>query len=549
MKGPLADVAPASGRRVGGLRAWALAFGVSGALYAATSAPGLLWGDSGETQLHVLLRQWLVSGQICRSHVAYYALTRALVALTDLSAARAANLSAALFGAITVANAAYLLGCWRVRRLAVVCGVLLLMLSHTLWRLSTGAEVLSLTTALMTAEWIAVTQFVQTRRAGWAVLVGVCNGLGVATHNLALLSWPAYALLAIPGWKAGAPLSGTGTAPRSGSPLSGTRRAPRAGGPLRAACAGLVGWLAGASPLLALMLATFDQLGGATATLHSWLVGAYAGGIMNVSNLPALCALSAGYVVMNFPTPVLILGLPGWWALRSRVPRSLWTFMTVHAAVLLAFVVRYNVADQYTFFAPVHVIIALSCAVGIEAWVAPRPGGPGRRARVRREVALLGACTLAPLAYATVPLLMRAYWPRCPLLPTRQIAHRDAFNWFLQPWRVGDDGTERFLNDLFDALPPDAMLFSDSQFASAIVYAQVSDARRRDIRLDPWRDAQGWLAPPVDAETLRRHHLRSGTYFVGSTDAGYLPNWLEHQPVRFEPVGPVYRVVMEDSPP
>ncbi len=536
MKAPLADVAPAPRPRGGGLRAWTLAFCVSGALYAATSAPGLLWGDSGETQLHVLLRQWLVSGQICRSHVAYYALTRALVALSDLPAARAANLSAALFGAITVANAAYLLTCWRVRRLAVVCGVLLLMLSHTLWRLSTAAEVLSLTTALMTAEWIAVTRFVQTRRAGWALLVGVCNGLGVANHNLALLSWPAYAFLLLADWKA---------AP----PLSGQRPAPRPGSPLRAACVGLAGWLAGASPLLALMLATFDQLGGAAATLHSWLIGSYAGGILNVANLPALCAMSAGYVVLNFPTPVLLLSLPGWWVLRSRVPRPLWMFVTVHAAVLLAFVVRYNVADQYTFFAPVHVIIALFCAVGIEAWLAPRPGGPGRRARVRREAAVLGACALAPVAYAAAPPLLRAYWPRCPLLPTRQIAHRDAFNWFLQPWRVGERGTERFVDDLFDALPPDAMVFSDSQLASAMIYAQVLEGRRRDIRLDPYRNLQDWLPPPVDEEALRRHHLQSGTYFVCTTDAGYLPNWLENQSARFEPVGPVYRVVMEEASP
>lgn len=548
MKAPLADVAAAPRQRGVGLRAWTLAFCVSGALYAATSAPGLLWGDSGETQLHVLLRQWLVSGQICRSHVAYYALTRALVALTDLPAARAANLSAALFGAITVANAAYLLCCWRVRRLAVACGVLLLMLSHTLWRLSTGAEVLSLTTALMTAEWIAVTQFIQTRRAGWALLVGVSNGLGVATHNLALLSWPAYGVLMLTGWKAVAPMSGSRTTPVHGSPMSGSRTTPRHGGPVPAVCAAVAGWLAGASPLLALMLATFDQLGGPAATLHSSLVGSYAGGILNVSNLPALCAMSLGYIVMNFPTPVLLLSLPGWWALRSRVPRPLWTFVTVHAAVLLAFVVRYNVADQYTFFAPVHVIVALSCAVGIEAWVAPRPGGPGRRARVRRERALLGACMLSPLAYATAPALLRAYWPRCPLLPTRQIAHRDAFNWFLQPWRVGEGGAARFVDDLFDALPADAMLFSDSQLASAMIYVQVLEQRRRDIRLDPYRDLQGWLPQPVDEEALRRHHLQSGTYFVGSMDAGYLPNWLENQAARFEPVGPVYRVVMEEAP-
>ena len=67
-------------------------------LYGCTIAPGLLWGDPGESQVHVLMGGWLVDGEIVRAHVIYYAIARFMHWLLPVNAALAANLAAALCG-------------------------------------------------------------------------------------------------------------------------------------------------------------------------------------------------------------------------------------------------------------------------------------------------------------------------------------------------------------------------------------------------------------------------------------------------------------------
>ena len=91
------------------MRAWAVGFIAGLLLYGGTVAPGLLWGDSGEAQLQIALDGWYVNGEIVRSHVLYFAFARFLHWLLPLKATLAGNLTAALAGALTIANVAWLI--------------------------------------------------------------------------------------------------------------------------------------------------------------------------------------------------------------------------------------------------------------------------------------------------------------------------------------------------------------------------------------------------------------------------------------------------------
>ena len=142
-----------------------------------TMAPGVLWGDSGDAQVRVLAGEWTDARELARTHITYYAAAIGLHRFGGLDAALAANLVSALAGAITVANTCWLLSLFVRRRLAVVCGGALLLVSHTLWQLSTGAEVVTFSTMCLSFEMVMVTRFAQTSRARWLALAALANGI------------------------------------------------------------------------------------------------------------------------------------------------------------------------------------------------------------------------------------------------------------------------------------------------------------------------------------------------------------------------------------
>jgi hypothetical protein len=512
------DSSAASGEGgVGRTWAWTAAGAAALVLYRATMAPGLLWGDSGQAQLQVLLGGWYVQDEIVRSHVLYYALCR-IAAWCGASAAGSANVIAALGGAVTVANFAWLAASLCRTRVAVAAATIALLLSHTHWHFSTGAEVVTLTTALLTAELIALVKLVETRRLRWVFLLALANGLGVSNHNFAFLMWPVYVFLAL----------------RFRRAWSGFR--------FRATILAAIGLTIGAAPVLALCVDHFLAHRSLGATVESFLVGHYAPNVANLSRLPQLLARTGLAFPLNFPTPLLLLGFIGVFAvrgLRSGVLRwALWLGGAIH----LAFAARYDVPDQHTFLVPTFVFFALMMAVGLDRWAANRSGRGV-------FVTLIALACIAPIVYAAAPPLLRRFAPDLSFFPQRDVAYRDPYDWFIKPWRTGYNGPERFAREALAVLPPDALLVVDSTLYAPVNYVQAAESLRRDVRLDCTLAEQDWLSPITsDADAYRYELLRSGRLFAASDVKRYQPHWLRRwmegeTPVRFEPVGPVYKVV------
>lgn len=511
----VASLEPPPTRTVAG-RAWVLAFVVSGILYALTAAPGVLWGDSGEIQLYLLLEDWLVGGNLCRSHPTYYAAARFFAAVLPFSPARCANLAAAFFGAVTAANAAWLLRTWCRHHAAAACGVTVLALSHTFWQMSTNAEVLTTYTALLTLEWICVTKLVRTSKANWATAAALCSGLGWATHNMSMLSFPAYFVLA---WR--------------------MRRVVRSWGIAR--LAGIAAaWAAGFAPLVAVAAANLEAFDGAGALIRSWLIGGYGPRVYNVSSIPRLLAISAGFLVLNFPGPLLLLAGPGLRAAHARIGASLSAFLATAVGILTLFAVRYDVADQYTFLIGVYVAAALAIGCGVDAHLdrARRSADPGA---MRRRVRICVVSALvSPLVYAALPPGIRALAPG--FQPVRAVAYRDPLTWVVHPWRVGYEAPQRFVEDAFAVLPHGAALIADTQVFGPINYTQIAEGRRLDVRIIQRIARQPWLTPVTDSDALIRAHFEAGTLYAVFPAVPYVPKWLADQ-AAFEPVGPLFKVV------
>ncbi|HNQ24254.1 MAG TPA: DUF2723 domain-containing protein [Phycisphaerae bacterium] len=510
---PLAIGAVAPGQ------AWWTALLAAAALYAATLAPGVLWGDSGEAQLHVYLGGWYVNGEIVRSHVVYYAVARGLGWLWALPAALAGNVTSAVMGALTVANVAWLAARLLRERVSVVAATGMLALAHTHWQLSTSAEVVTTSSALLTAELIFLVRAVQTHRVRFVVLTMLANGLGVSNHNFALLMWPVYALVALR-WQ-------RTFARRRTQALLG------AGG----------GLLLGMAPVLVLGVHDWLARGSLAGTLESFLVGHYGRHVANLERLPALAARAGLAALLNFPTPLWLLVVPGSIRLYRRSAGPVWWVLGGATAVHLAFVCRYDVPDQHTFLAPVCTLLALFLAAGVDACVA------WRGARAVRVLLLLLAVP-APAVYAALPTLLRKHAAELTIIPTRPVPYRDPWTWFVRPWRRGYDGADRFARETLAALPQGALLVVDATLCPPLNYVQAVDGLRRDVRLDCWIARQAWLEAVETDEawtTLRGTKCAAGLLFTTAIPPQNTPQWLRDWHaggrVRCEPVGHVYRVV------
>ncbi|MCH7994011.1 MAG: DUF2723 domain-containing protein [Planctomycetes bacterium] len=452
------------------MRAWAVGFIAGLLLYGGTVAPGLLWGDSGEAQLQIALDGWYVNGEIVRSHVLYFAFARFLHWLLPLKATLAGNLTAALAGALTIANVAWLIA-YLVRSIpAVICGTALLLFSHTLWQLSTSAEVVTTTTALMSAELVFFVKLIETRRLRWLAALAFANGLGVSNHNFALLIWPVYAVLVIAWWSTWS------------------------GGRLKKAATAIGCLLLGMGPVLALCFDDYLTRGSLTDTVESFLVGHYGHKVSNIGSLVSLCFRSIAMTGLNFPTPVVLLALPGGWWLARSGRRSLAVLLIGGLVMYGGFAVRYNVPDQHTFLVPAFIYVAVLAAVGIDGWKAA-----GRRWVTYLLIAL--SC-VGPVVYAAVPPILKSVAPDTKLMPTRRVPYRERFSWFVHPWRVGYDGAARYARETLESLPDDAVLGVDTTLAAPLNYVQLAEEFRRDIRLDCRFVRQDWLNK-MDLRTVR----------------------------------------------
>ncbi len=495
----------------GALPCWAITFAAAILVYGLTTAPGVLWGDHGEAQLRVLLGAWTEARDIVRVHLPYYAMAGTLRRVLDCDAAWAANLTAAIAGAVTVANISCLLRIMVTSRAAWFSGAALLLCSHTLWQLSTRAEVVTFATMCLSFELLMAVRWFKSGAPGWLLLAAFANGLGWSTHNLALLTLPAYAMLAV--------------AYRRALPV------PHA----KWLLAGTTAWLLGAAPILTLAVQSYLNTGSLTFTARSVFVGQYAHEVFNRQGLGSLIARSAGYIALNFPTPLLALIPLGWWALRRE--RHAWFFLTSAGVIHLAFAFRYAVPDQYTFFVPSYLFLVLFAGVGtdqvIRRW-------PIRAAKVMCPILAL----LAPVVYAALPLAVRRLPAGLVPLPTREVAYRDRYTWFLTPWgHDGSRGARRFGQEVLQALPSDAVLLADPTLRRPVQYIQAQTGVRPDVAILDGSLAVGPVpatAPSIDeAQRL----AADGRLFVTGRTAGYAPEWLIRGPFRYRDYGLVWQVL------
>ena len=462
------------------------------ALYIVSCAPGVLWQDSGLIQYRVWHNDIEGSLALALSHPLFYIVAIAAKHIPLGDFAHRVNLVSAVAAAVAVANMFLLMRLWLGRSFPAVIAVVTLAVSHTFWLHASIAETYTLWAALFTAELIMLLQYTRTGRAHYLYWLGLLNGLSISVHILAAIPLLCYAAFIV------ALLA---------------KKEIRA----RDLAAIVLLWIVGALPYEYLIVKTLMRTGDVAGTLASAAFGKrWQGAVLNTSLSMEMAGESFLYILYNFPTPNILLFLAGCFGLTKLSPRrGFGNVLLGSFALFFVFAFRYTVPDRYAFFIPFY--CGASILIGLGAHLLQE------RIDGKALASFALFFSLLPIGvYAAAPTLAAKMQLR---IGTRgDVPHRNDYQYFLQPWKTGYEGAERFADEALDFAADRAAIYADATTVAPLLLAQQVDGKRPDVKI-----VSGTMnskdAPPLNEQTIEQL-LDDGTVYVVSSRPGYCPEFV-----------------------
>jgi hypothetical protein len=143
------------------------------------------------------------------------------------------------------------------------------------------------------------------------------------------------------------------------------------------------------------------------------------------------------------------------------------------------------------------------------------------KSKVLACLVLLAGLLPVPV-YATAPTLAKKMQVRIGM--KREIPHRDNYKYFLQPWRTGYRGADRFADEAFDEVDKNAIICADNTTVYPLLLAQQVKGKRPDVKIVS-RCYSSTSAPVFNEHTAASLVVSPGVYVV-SPLAGYCPGFL-----------------------
>lgn len=483
-----------------------------GALYVISCAPGALWQDSGLIQYRVWHNDVEGFFGLAIAHPLFYVLAIATKYVPLGEFAHKVNLISAIAGAVAVANLFLLVRLWLGENLPAVIAAITLAVSHTFWRHASVAETYTLWAALFLAELIVLLQYTKTNRVGYLYLLGLLNGLAIAVHMLACIPLLCYAVFLIA--------------------LLAKRE-------IRYKDFAIVAvlWVVGALPYEYLIVKNIIQTGNIAGTFASAAFGKrWQAAVLNTSVSASMTKENFQFILYNLPTPNILLLFAGCFALFKISPTAGFRNILLGLIVLFfVFAFRYTIEDRYAFFIPFYCMAAIFIGIGAHLL----------QQRVNRPAFayLLLIFSLLPVGvYAVVPTLGEK--SKLNIGTRSDIPYRNDYKYFLQPWKTGYNGTERFADEALGVVETNAVILADGTTVGPLVHAQEVKGKRPDVKIvSAVVSSKG--APDVNGSTIGQL-LGDKPVYVVSKQAGYCPAFvLENYDLTQS--GPLWRVVPREK--
>lgn len=420
---------------------WLISFVLYSSLYVLTSQRDVGWQDSGEYQVRVLNNDFAGPGGLVRSHPLYMYMGIALKYLPGdvTSLPFKLNAFSGVGMAIALANLAGLILTVTGKKWVSFAGPAMVAVLHTVWWLSTTAEVYTWSVAGLTAElWLLVLLF---RDPSWKYLTALAfvNGMGLAVHNFALLAAPVYGVAAL---------------------ILVYHKSISFGSLLAA----VVAFFVGASPYLLMIIEEAIKSGSVSKTIASALFGTFGNEVFNAGKLSDLSMQNFFLMGQNAVSLVLPLSLFGFVRLNklmSSTPANLIRAITI---IEVVFVVRYNVPDQFTFMVPSLVMIGFLASLGLALL-------DNVSARMHKFALIGSMCSILfpPVFYGLSPTILNTMGKSI----NREGHPRDELRYWLTPWKQNERSAQIFSEKAVASAQPDGVILcNQTAFYALYFYAK-----------------------------------------------------------------------------
>ena len=462
------------------------------ALYIFSCAPGALWQDSGLIQYRIWHNDIEGFFGLAVSHPLFYILAIGAKYIPFGEFAYRVNLVSAVAAAVAVANMFLLVRLWLGRNLPAVVAAVTLAVSHTFWRHSSVIETYTLWTVLFLAELIMLLQYTRTKRAGYLYWLGLLSGLSIAVHMLASIPLICYVVfVAFLLYKKEIHIRNL-------------------------AIIALL-WIFGALPYEYLIVKNIIQTGDLIGTMASAAFGnRWQAAVINASLSMTMVKENFLYILLNFPTPNFLLFFAGCFGLFKMSPNRDFRNVVLALTVLFfLFAFRYTVPDRYAFFIPFYCLVSILIGFGANVlWNQKNLKSP--------LFLVLLFCILPVGVYAALPPLAEQI--QLNIGTRNDIPYRDDYKYFLQPWKTGYNGAERFAEEALGLMEDGAIIYVDTTTVGPLLYLQEVKGKRPDVKIVSG-SIKSKDAPNFDMQTIGQL-LEGGSVYVASNKSGYCPQFV-----------------------
>ena len=469
---------------------WLAVFAVFVFLYGITCQQGVSWQDSGMFQLRILNADLYGRLGLALAHPLYIAAGQVLKVIPFGDLAWRLNFFSGLGMAVALANISCVGARLTDRRWIGLMVALMLGTAHTVWWLSTIAEVYTWSVAGLTAElWILFNLIREPtlKKAGGLALV---NGIGLTIHNFSLLTLPVHALLLV--WLV-------------------TRDCL----PGKALLVALLSYIAGGSLFIGMTISEAFSSGSLITAVKSALFSHYGEAVFNVAGMSSHPLANFGLSGLNFVSFLLPLAVVGWIFLFKRLDKTTAVVLSAITVIELLFFIRYSVPDQFTFILPSLTMIALAAAIGIRVI-------SEKSAAWHKAVAVL--CVLSvfmpPIIYAAGPRLMEI--TGIDISRSRKLPYRNETRYWLKPWKHNEESAQRFVENAMEQAAPNGVIMASSTAAYPLLYYNKKEKPESDVTILYRKDFPDYNSAPEEF----REQLAGRPLYIVSPVKGYAPSQL-----------------------
>jgi hypothetical protein len=388
-------------------------------------------------------------------------------------------------------------------------GTITLALSHTFWRHATIPETYNLAVAVLLGELIMLLQYAKTSRVVFLYFLALLNGLAIANHMLASIAFICYLVLVV---------------------IFLIKKQIK----LRDLVIMALLWIVGALPYEYLIIKNILQSGDFWGTLASAAFGArWRGDVLNVTLTIQIIKENLMYLVLNFPTPNLLLFIVGVWSLYALSPKRWFAHVLAALSIMyFVFAFRYTVPDRYAFFTPFYCFVSLLIGIGACKYLSESSS---------RIAFVFVVCSLVTVpVYILAPKIAEKL--EIKIGSGRVITYRDNDTYFLWPWKMGYKGAERFAVEALFSVRPPAIIYADATTAPPLLYAQEVMKMRQGIGIKIISSIGSSESSPEFNELTIEKLLSERDVYVVSPAKGYCPDFLLRR-YDFEPAGVLWHVI------